>query len=336
MRMDTTSHIIIGLGLGALSYIDPIVANSASMSFAVLMGTVIGSNAPDIDFVYKLKGNSSYIRHHRGWSHSLPSLPLWGLAVSGSIYPFFPDSSFLHLFLWTVLAVILHVFFDLFNVYGTQALRPFSKKWIAFDSIPLIDPLIIFLHVVGFCLLPFYETGMVFSFIYMFIFLYLFIRTVYSYFIKKYLFGYFQNAISIKMIPKMSIFEWNLMMETEDDFLFGVYSLNSLSIEHTISKHVKYSDLIRESMKDSLVSDFLSSTDYAYPFVQEKKNGYFVYWKDLRFRNKKFFPYLAVVFISTEFKNMISYTGWFHSLRHYKKVLRKLENTAPDVNEKRH
>ena len=87
--MDTTSHTIIGLGLGALSHIDPMAADSATFSYAILIGTVIGSNAPDFDYVYKLKGNSSYYRNHRGWSHSLLALPLWGLAVSGSIYSIF-------------------------------------------------------------------------------------------------------------------------------------------------------------------------------------------------------------------------------------------------------
>ncbi|MGX2959896.1 metal-dependent hydrolase [Peribacillus sp. JNUCC 23] len=326
--MDTTSHIIIGLGLGALSHIDPMVADNPTLSYAILIGTVIGSNAPDFDYVYKLKGNSSYYRHHRGWSHSLLALPLWGLAVSGSIYFFFSEVSFSHLFLWTFLSVILHVFLDLFNVYGTQAIRPFSIKWISFDSIPLVDPYILYLHITGFLLLPFYEAGRVFIIIYMLMFLYLFLRTVYASCTKRYLQDHFQNAIRIKLMPRARILYWDLLIETEDDFLFGEYSRKSLVIEHTLQKKQIDSELILESMNDSLVSDFLSSTNFAYPFIQKKKNGTFVYWKDLRFRNNKFFPYLAVVFISTELKCKDSYTGWVYSLKKYKKVLRKLESAS--------
>ncbi|MFJ5624057.1 metal-dependent hydrolase [Peribacillus loiseleuriae] len=333
--MDTTSHIIIGLGLGALSHIDPMVAESATLSYAVLIGTVFGSNAPDFDYVYKLKGNSSYYRHHRGWSHSLLALPLWGLVVSGSIYFFFSEVSFLHLFLWTFLSVILHVFLDLFNVYGTQAIRPFSTKWISFDSIPLVDPYILSLHIIGFFLLPFYEAGRVFIIIYMLIFLYLLLRTSYASFTKRYLQGHFQNAIRIKLMPRARILYWDLLIETEDGFLFGEYSRKSLVIDHTLPKKQYDSDLILESMNDRFVSDFLSSTNFAYPFVQKKKNGTFVCWRDLRFRNNKFFPYLAVVFISTELQSKASYTGWVYSLKKYKKVLRKLEHTSPSYMRKK-
>ncbi|WP_137791434.1 metal-dependent hydrolase [Bacillus sp. E(2018)] len=70
--MDATSHIIIGLGLGALAQVDPVVSNS-SLSYAVVLGTVSGSNAPNADCIFKMKGRGSYFRNHRGWSHSLPS-----------------------------------------------------------------------------------------------------------------------------------------------------------------------------------------------------------------------------------------------------------------------
>lgn len=333
--MDTASHIIIGFGLAALSQIDPVVGESSTMSQAVLLGSIIGSNAPDFDYVYKLRGNSSYRRHHRGWSHSLVALPLWGLVVSSSIYPFFSNISFLHLFLWTFLAVIIHVFLDVFNVYGTQAIRPFSSKWIAFDSIPLTDPYIWILHAAGFCSIVYFEAGKVFTIIYSLMFLYLFFRTVYAGMTKRYLQGHFRNAKRIKLIPRATILKWDVLIESEDDFLFGVYSRGNLVIEHTLAKKVECSDLILDSMNDGIISDFLTSTNYAYPFVQKRKSGTFVYWKDLRFRRKKFFPYLAVVFISPDLKSKASYTGWVYSLKKYKKVLRELESASISIEKKR-
>ncbi len=70
--MDTVSHIVIGLGLGALAQIDPAVSNHQTLTQAVIIGTVIGSNAPDFDFIYRFKGKGSYFRNHRAMSHSLP------------------------------------------------------------------------------------------------------------------------------------------------------------------------------------------------------------------------------------------------------------------------
>ncbi|MBY6038194.1 metal-dependent hydrolase [Fictibacillus nanhaiensis] len=323
--MDTTSHIVIGLGLGALAQIDPVVANS-SLSSAVVLGTVIGSNAPDSDCIYKLKGKGSYFRNHRGWSHSLPALPLWGLAISGIIHPFFPDSSFLHLFLWTFLAVILHVGFDLFNVYGTQSLKPFSSKWVSFDCIPLVDPLILGLHVTGFVLMLFFEPGIIFLWIYGAISLHLLYRTVYAVRIHKHLRLYYPVAKRIKVIPRPDLLSWDFLIETKEEFIFGSYTATKIKIEHKLVKKEEYLELIADSKKERDISDFLASTEYAYPFVKKSKTGYFVMWKDLRFRmNKTYFPYLSILFISEDSTYKATYTDKLYSLKSYRKVMRDLE-----------
>lgn len=323
--MDTTSHILMGLGLGALAQINPVIANDDVLTQAVVLGTIIGSNAPDFDFMYLLKGKGSYYRNHRAWSHSLLALPLWSAAVSGIIFSLFNVPSFSHLFFWTFLAVILHVFFDLFNVHGTQVLLPFSNKWIAFDSLPLFDPMISFVHILGFCLLPFYEPGKTFLIIYLFIFLYVVLRTTYAVMIKRKLEHHFIRSLRIKLIPRTFLFQWDVLIETKTDFLFGVYSDGSLHIEHTFSKEIDFPELVSDSQKHPTVSDFLSSTQFAYPFVQSWKNGYLIYWKDLRFRTKKFFPTLAILFISSDFKMKNCFIGTLHSLKQYKQVIRKLK-----------
>jgi inner membrane protein len=325
--MDTGSHIVMGLGLGALAQIDPYVAEHSTLSQAILLGTVIGSNAPDFDFVYRMKGKGSYFRNHRAISHSFPALPLWSIAISGMIYLFFPETSFLHLFLWTFFAVILHVFFDLFNVHGTQILLPYSNHWIAFDSLPLVDPTILLAHFLGFGLLIFYEPGIVFLIIYVFLFLYLSIRTISTILSKRTLHQFFLNSIRIKLIPRISLFKWDVIIETKEDYLFGVLSKNSLIIEHTFVKTNHYPDLIKESKSHPFISDFLSCTQYAYPFVRKMKNGYLIYWRDLRFRANKFFPTLAILFISNDFTYRDCYIGTLHSLKQYKQVVTKLKNT---------
>jgi inner membrane protein len=309
--MDTSSHIVMGLGLAALAQIDPVIANHSALSQAVLFGTVIGSNAPDFDFIYRMKGKGSYIRNHRALSHSLLALPLWSIAVSGIIYSFFPSSSFLHLFLWTFIAVILHVFFDLFNVHGTQVLLPFSKKWIAFDSLPLVDPIILLVHLLGFFLLPFFQIGKVFFIIYIFIFLYLAVRT-----------------LSTLITKSIFLFHWDVIIETKEEYLFGVFSKGRLKVEHSLLKKIDFPELVSDSKRHPVVSDFLSSTHYAYPFVHIRKSGYLIYWKDLRFRTNKFFPNLTIIAVSSDYKIKNCFIGTLHSLKQYKQVIRQLKNTA--------
>lgn len=332
--MDTVSHIIMGLGLGALAQIDPVVADHPTLSQAVILGTVIGSNAPDFDFIYRIKGKGSYFRNHRAISHSLPVLPLWSIAVSGIIYIFFPEVSFLHLFLWTLLSVILHVFFDLFNVHGTQILLPFSKKWIAFDSLPLVDPHILFAQLLGFGLLVFYEPGDIFLIIYIFVFLYLAVRTLSTVVIKRTLNRHFINSTRIKLIPHILLFKWDVVIESKEDFIFGVFFEGSLTIEHSFSKKIDFPELVSNNISHPPVSDFLSSTHYAFPSVRATKKGYFIYFKDLRFRTNKFFPTLAIIFISSDLKIKNCFIGTLHSLKQYKQVIRKLKNTKTPLIEK--
>ena len=79
--MDTGTHIVMGIALGGLAFADPVVANSTITTTAVIAGTIIGSQAPDIDTVLKLRNNAVYIRHHRGITHSIPAVILWPLLI---------------------------------------------------------------------------------------------------------------------------------------------------------------------------------------------------------------------------------------------------------------
>src|SRR6056297_1840026 len=125
----------MGFAIGGLATLDPVVAESAVTSQGVLIGAIIGSQIPDIDTVLKLRNNAVYIRNHRGITHSIPAVLIWPLLILAVLYPFYPEANLLHLWIWTFLAVFLHVFVDIFNAYGTQAIRPFSSKWVALGVI---------------------------------------------------------------------------------------------------------------------------------------------------------------------------------------------------------
>jgi inner membrane protein len=185
--------------------------------------------------------------------------------------------------------------------------------------------------VLGFGLLPFFQSGKTFLVIYGFIFLYLAIRSLSALLTKKHLQLHFRNAIRIKLIPRMAMFKWDIIIETKHDFIFGVYTAGRLNIEHTLSKKMNFPELVIDSRNDESVSDFLAATHFAYPFVQKCKSGYFIYWKDLRFRTNKLFHYHAILFISSDFKSKNGYVGKINSLKQYKKVLKNLKNTHTSV-----
>lgn len=56
--MDTSTHIVMGVGLAGLATLDPNVAGSPYMQTAVLATTLVASNAPDFDTVLKLRNNA--------------------------------------------------------------------------------------------------------------------------------------------------------------------------------------------------------------------------------------------------------------------------------------
>ncbi|MDQ0415445.1 MULTISPECIES: metal-dependent hydrolase [Mesobacillus] len=325
MSVDTFSHIVIGAGLGALATLDPAVSSSETLSQAVLIGTVLGSNAPDFDIVYRFRGKGCYYRHHRGESHSLPAQPIWGLALSAAILPFFPGIPFVSLFVWVLLAVVLHVLLDLLNMHGTQLLLPFSRSWIAFDAIPLVDPFILLTHFIGFVLIFWFGSGPIFLIIYAIIFVYLAIRVFSSVLTQRQLKKHFTNAERIKLIPHIRWFRWDVIIETDADFLFGTHSFDSMVVEHTLSKRIHYPELILSSRAHQNVADFLSSTHFAYPFAEKRNAGYFVFWKDLRFRSKKFFPNAAILFFTADQKQQSSYIGMMNSLKQYKNIIKNLK-----------
>lgn len=135
--MDPVTHGVIGLAISAFSG-DPV-----SLSNPVSIGCAIGAMSPDIDAVVRLvKDDFYYLRHHRGFSHSIPSL----LALSGIITLglglAFKNANFLNLLLWTFLGAFSHTFFDILNSYGAKLLAPFTRKKFKMSLLMLYDPVI--------------------------------------------------------------------------------------------------------------------------------------------------------------------------------------------------
>ncbi|WP_286885904.1 metal-dependent hydrolase [Aneurinibacillus sp. UBA3580] len=127
--MDTGSHLMFGISLAGLAYIDPAVSHNPALAQAVLIGTIIGANAPDFDMVTRIKGYASYLRYHRGITHSIPALFIWPLVIMFLLAMTFRLTTFwMNLYMWTFIAVILHVFLDTLNSYGVQSMRPFTKN----------------------------------------------------------------------------------------------------------------------------------------------------------------------------------------------------------------
>lgn len=322
--MDTGTHVVMGLALGGLSTLDPIVAGSAATATSVFIGTIIGSQAPDIDTVLKLKNNAVYIRNHRGVTHSIPAVLLWPLIIIACIYPFFTGANLLHLWAWTFFAVFLHVFVDIFNAYGTQALRPFSSKWLALGIINTFDPFIFGLHVAGLLLWLFgANPGYTFLGIYALLFSYYIIRFMAQRKVLNEVKKLIPDASDIIIAPTMRFNQWRLAIMTKHQFFVGRAHNNEVNIIDQFNRvPVPDSPVLEAAKTDKNLSAFLSFSPVYRWELDEYDDYYEVRFIDLRYRSKgDHYPFVAVVQLDTELNILQSYTGWIFSEEKLRKKL---------------
>lgn len=313
--MDTGTHLAMGVALGGLATIDPAVQADPALFQAIMIGTLVGSHAPDFDTVLKLRNNATYIRHHRGITHSIPAVIVWGLLISSIIFLFVPHVPFIHLWLWVFAAVILHVVVDLFNAYGTQALRPFSNRWIAFGFINTFDPVIFSLHIIGIgAWLLGSHPGYTWLIIYSILVLYYVKRYLDKREIVKKIHGYFPTTKEVLTSPTWKQNEWRVAVTTEDQFHVGTVHHGHITIVDTFRKKpLPRTKVIEKSKEDQNISAFLSfSPMYRWETV-EYQSVTEVRFIDLRYRSKGHYPFVAVVKIDSEQKIVSSYTGWIFS-----------------------
>ncbi|PLR83633.1 hypothetical protein CVD25_20105 [Bacillus canaveralius] len=321
--MDTGTHVVMGLALGGLATLDPVVAESTATASSVLIATIVGSQAPDIDTVLKLRNNAVYIRNHRGVTHSIPAVLLWPLAIVAVVYPFFPEANLLHLWMWTFLAVFLHVFVDIFNAYGTQALRPFSHKWVALGIINTFDPFIFGIHVAGLFLWAFgAHPGYTFSAIYAVIFAYYIIRFYYRRKVLKAVKTMIPDATDIIIAPTMKFHHWKIAVMNHHQFFVGRAHYDHVRILDQFNRvPVPESPVLEAAKKDKNLSAFLSFSPVFRWELDEYDDYYEVRFIDLRYRSNGHYPFVAVVQLDEEYNIMGSYTGWIFSEEKLRKKL---------------
>ncbi|PXW88966.1 inner membrane protein [Streptohalobacillus salinus] len=315
--MDTGTHIAMGVALGGIATIDPTIHDNPVLFGAVMVGTIVGSHAPDFDTVLKLKNNAVYLRHHRGITHSIPLVIFWGFFISSLLYIAVPNSPYFTLWRWTALAVVIHVFVDIFNAYGTQALRPFSNRWIALGFINTFDPVIFVAHLIGFGLwgIGLHPTA-VFLSIYGLLSLYYLKRYWQKRVLEhKLLLYYGENEVEgIYTSPTIKQSIWRLAVTTKNSFYVARAIDGNIQIVHQFPRvPLPNNKLIATAKTDKNVAAFLSfSSVYRWEMV-EYENYKEIRFIDLRYRSKDHYPFVAVVKISNNLDILNSYTGWIFS-----------------------
>ncbi|SHN28571.1 metal-dependent hydrolase [Gracilibacillus kekensis] len=313
--MDTGTHIAMGVALGGFATLDPVVQQDPTLFTAVIVGTIIGSHSPDFDTVLKLRNNAVYIRHHRGITHSIPAVIFWGILISSIIYLFVPEVNFLHLWLWTFLAVILHVVVDIPNAYGTQAYRPFTRKWIAHGFISTFDPYIFSLHMIGIIAWILGATpGFTWIMIYFIIVLYYIKRYIDKREIVKIIHEHFEQVEQIATSPTTKQNSWRVAFNTDQHHFVGRVEDGHVEIDDKFHRLPEPENSLFELARtDKNISAFLSFSPIYRWEINMFDDFSEIRFIDLRYRSDGHYPFVAVVQIDDNMRIMNSYTGWVFS-----------------------
>lgn len=318
----------MGVAISGLALADSAVAGDSATMGAVFAGIMAGSLIPDIDTVLKLRNNAVYLRNHRGITHSVPAVMLWPLLISILLVLIVPEAAFLHVWAWSFLAVFIHVFVDIFNSYGTQALRPFSQKWVAIGVINTFDPIIFGLHVIAISAWFFgAEPVAAMTILYIVVFFYYLLRFAVKGAVEKSLRKTIPGAADIFIAPTMNFFQWRIAATTETDHYVGRAYGRSITIYDRFKREtMPMSPQVEAALEDPNVKAFVSFSPLYRWSIDHAGGLYEVRLIDLRYRSKGYYPFVAVAHINDELEVVNSYTGWVFSEATLQKKLKFVPN----------
>ena len=319
--MDTVTHALIGVGLAGLAIGNPEISQNPSVPQALFWATCIGSQGPDFDIVYRLKSKASYYNHHRGLSHSIPTLTLMSLATSLVLKLIFPQAALWTLSFWTIVAALIHVGTDLLTPYNTKILEPLSKKALSWNIMFIIDPFLIIVFSVGIVLWgsTILSSQTIFSFCFVLSGLYLLLRisifTMVSFNLKAQLTKNFgQKVEKYTLMPRLLPAKWDLVVETDKVIQLGTVSIFPFDLNFN-EELIKTSDIFKTKliMKNSTspeIEAFIKEAKHLFVEVKTFGEGYWMEWIDLGHRVRNKYPYTAITILDSELETIYIDFGW--------------------------
>jgi len=131
--MDTITH-----GLAGSVLTRTLSARPARRAF--LLGAIAGM-FPDCDFLFT-PDRLSYLRNHRGWTHSFIAMPFFALALALIGRLVFRRARLPALWLFCAVAIASHILLDWVTSFGTMFFVPISRTRYSLDWVFILDPVL--------------------------------------------------------------------------------------------------------------------------------------------------------------------------------------------------
>jgi inner membrane protein len=306
--IDNLSHALIGSAVAALA--------PTGVQPAIVIGTLLGAECPDFDFVLRLFGGEvTYLKHHRGPTHGLVVLPVWAAAFAGLLHLIWPGTGFWPIFWWTLLGGLSHVVFDFGNDYGTKGLWPFSQRWIAFDIIPIVDVWMLGLIAVGWVVnwLSPGQRQAVFAVVWLGLTAYVVLRfwlrsrawhlVVSQFDLEKPCgdavpCGVHWRHERVTIHPTLlSLNAWRYVVQGEGEYLTGMVWLRQGRVSEPERARNEHDEIVLASLKSQVVTAFAGWVRRPRVSVERQEDLYLVRWTEMRYEAEGFAPFSAYAWL---------------------------------------
>lgn len=281
--MDPVTHALVGMALGLQS-------GEISLMNGAMAASIAGSVLPDLDIVFQLWGDYVYLKHHRGFSHSLPGAILISSVGGLLLSLFYPGYPFIQLLLWMFLGVISHSFLDLLNSYGLKIFWPLSSRKFTLNLLPLFDPILVticLLSVLSFGKVNSLNSYLAFSIFIIYLLLRWVMRTRAGHLIRT---RFQKNNMTLKVhiLPAgiINLCKWDFIVELPQKNIVGSVNLFKGNCQ-------VFQRLYRESEEISIIlvktvlgKAFLEFTPFFHINYEKKGDKLVCHFMDLRYRIK--------------------------------------------------
>jgi len=148
--MDTLTHALSGALVGRVlaRRRGPAAAGAAEAYrppvWQMVVAGTVAATFPDLDFVLGWVSELTYLRGHRGVTHSLILLPLWGVVIAWLLARFWQrggraGAGWRSFYVVVCSAIFIHILGDLITQFGTMILSPFSDRRFGWGTSFIID-----------------------------------------------------------------------------------------------------------------------------------------------------------------------------------------------------
>ncbi|MDA8234762.1 MAG: metal-dependent hydrolase [Clostridia bacterium] len=312
--MDPITHGLVGGGIAMFS------GGQASLSDPIFLGSILGSMAPDLDIVMQFRGDVAYLRHHRGFSHSIPGLGLLSAAIALVLKAIFPQAPLGEILLWTFLGALSHTILDVMNSYGAQLFGPLDKRRVTANILQIFDPVLVFLAM-GMVVLPNWALFRpsvavgVFG-------LYLVFRYVMRIRLCRRLVNRYRSEGIVRVVVMPAIwglFTWDYLVETGSAYIVGQVNFRSCGVmERRCLVKPGYNKVIDAALESKMGKMFREFTPYFHVAYYLEGGKHIVKFLDLRYFLKSDFLHSATIVFDQQWELLESFFHPYNAKRNIK------------------